>query len=72
MVSKSSQTAINVAQKLENTVQLVFMRWLLRQEDRGNPNCARADDLTGNSRASGCGNDPHQIHRSGPVEKSFM
>ena len=71
MVSKSSQTAINVAQKLD-TVQPVFMRQLLRQEDRGNPTCARADDLIGNSRASGCGNAPHQIHRSGPVEKSFM
>ena len=30
------------------------------------------DDLTGNSRASGCGNAPHQIHRSGLVENSFM
>ena len=29
-------------------------------EHRGNPNCARADDLTGNFRDSGCGNAPHQ------------
>ena len=29
-------------------------------EHRGNPNCARADDLTGNSRGSGCGHVPHQ------------
>ena len=29
-------------------------------EHRGNPNCARADDLTGNSQGSGCGNVPHQ------------
>ena len=48
-MSKSSQTAINVPEKLENTVQPVFVRWLVRQEDRGNRNCARADDLTGNS-----------------------
>ena len=39
---------------------------------RGNPNCARAGDLTRNSQDSECGKDPHQIRRSGPVEKSSM
>ena len=72
MVSKSSQTTFIVAQKLENTVQSDFIRLLLRQEYRGNSNCARADDLTGNSGASDCDNATHQIHRSGSVEKSFM
>ena len=41
-------------------------------ELRGNPNCARVDDLTGNSRDSGSGKNPHQIRRSELVEKSFM
>ena len=41
-------------------------------EHRGNPNCARAGDLTRNSRGSGCGKDPHQIHRSGPAEEGFI
>ena len=36
-------------------------------EHRGDPNCARAGDLTGNSRGSGSGKDPHQIDWSGPV-----
>ena len=36
------------------------------------PNCARSGDLTGISRGSGTGKDPHLIRRSGPVEKSFM
>ena len=29
-------------------------------------------DLTKNSRGSGCGKDPHEIHKSRPVAKSFM
>ena len=41
-------------------------------EHFGNPNCARADDLTGNSRGSGSSKNPHLIRRSGPVEESFM
>ena len=41
-------------------------------EHRGNPNCARAAVLTGNSRGSGGGRDPHLIHRPGPVVKSVM
>ena len=41
-------------------------------EHRGNPNCARAGDLKGNSRGSGSGKNPHLIRRSGIVEKSFM
>ena len=41
-------------------------------EQFGNPNFARADELTGNCRGSGGGKNPHPIRRSGPVEKSFM
>ena len=41
-------------------------------EHRGNPNCARADDLTRNSHGSGSGKNPHLIRKSRPVEKSFM
>ena len=38
----------------------------------GNPKWARAGDLTGNSRGSGGGKNPHLFRRSGLVEKSFM
>ena len=48
MVSKSSRTVINVVQKLEHTVQPVDHATVkTTQEHHGNPNCARANDLTG-------------------------
>ena len=41
-------------------------------EHRGNPNCARADDLAGNSRGSGSGKNAHPSRGSEPVVKSVM
>ena len=51
---------------------LQFMRLPRRHRTSWKFNCARADGLTGNSRGSGGGKNPHLIRTSGPVERRFM